>query len=87
MRKSYGVEVYEGYADLDIADEAEEGTNSKPTFRATITDGNDQGTAVQSKNCFLMPGARNGQILEEALERGKAAEGVLVRYWYEGDVQ
>eukprot|EP00928_Gymnodinium_smaydae_P054540 TRINITY_DN38293_c0_g1_i1.p2 TRINITY_DN38293_c0_g1~~TRINITY_DN38293_c0_g1_i1.p2 ORF type:complete len:482 (+),score=134.78 TRINITY_DN38293_c0_g1_i1:65-1510(+) len=59
MSKSYGVEVVEGWANLDMA---ETGDNF-----VISTDGTD----VVSKNCFLFPGARNQEIVDLAIKRGE----------------
>jgi len=59
MCKSYGVEVVEGWANLDM-------TETGDNFVLSTGE-----TRVVSKNCFLMPGARNQEIVQQALARGK----------------
>jgi len=61
MCKSYGVEVVEGWANLDISPDGEK-------FVLSVE---SEDTVVKSKKCFLMPGARNQEIVEVALKRGK----------------
>jgi len=61
MCKSYGVDVQEGWANLDIAEDGE-----------TFVIATDE-AAVHSKNCFLMPGARAQEIVSQSVARG--AEG------------
>jgi len=59
MCKSYGVDVVEGWANLDMSENGD-------SFVLSTED-----TKVKSKNCFLMPGARNQEIVDDALQRGK----------------
>lgn len=59
MCKSYGVEVVTGWAELNMTEDGQEFAIETDEVRAT------------AKKCYLMPGARNKQIVEEALERGQ----------------
>lgn len=59
MCKSYGVEVVEGWAKLNMSEDG--GDFVLSTDDAT----------VRTKNCFLMPGARALEIVEDAVDRGK----------------
>ena len=66
--RSYGVELVEGYADLDIKP-AEPSGDAK--FRISLKSGEDQvPTVVSSDHCLLFGGARSKQILEESVARG-----------------
>jgi hypothetical protein len=59
MCKSYGVEVVEGWADLDMDKNGE-------AFQLSTSD-----TTVRTKHLHLMPGARNKEIVDVALARGE----------------
>ena len=67
--RSYGAQIEEGRASVDVSPDLPDGG-----FRVTL----DDGQIFDTYNCFLFAGAQNKNLLHQALHRDPVANGDLV---------